>query len=99
MARRNGKTCSPLGVLPLGEQASLHGLSQAHGLVFFQGVQVVQTAQEQQVGDLLHHLQRVGDAAGPERIPDGVNLAAKFAGEHVFGPYLDTHKGVNFSGF
>jgi hypothetical protein len=43
---------------------------------------VVQAADEQQVGDLLHHLHRVGDAAGPEGVPDGVDLAAEFAGEH-----------------
>lgn len=29
-----------------------------------------------EVGDLLHHLHRVGNAAGPERVSDGVDLAA-----------------------
>ena len=64
------------GVSSLREKPALHRLAQRHGLVFLQGVQVVQAAQEQQVSDLLHHLQRVGDAARPERIPDGVDLAA-----------------------
>jgi hypothetical protein len=32
-------------------------------------------AQEQQVSDLLQHIERVGDTARPERIPDGVELA------------------------
>jgi hypothetical protein len=46
-------------------------------------VQVVQAPQEEQVGDLLDDLQRVGDAAGPEGIPDSVDLASDFTGHHV----------------
>jgi hypothetical protein len=46
-------------------------------------VQVVQAADEQQVGDLLDHLQRVGDAAGPEGIPDLVDLVLDVAGDHA----------------
>ena len=34
----------------------------------------VEPTEEQQVGNLLHDLQRVRDAAGPERVPDAVNL-------------------------
>jgi len=45
-------------------------------------VQVVQPAQKEQVGDLLDDFQRVGDAAGPEGIPDSVDLALDFAGHH-----------------
>jgi hypothetical protein len=70
------------GVNALRVDAARHGRAQAYGFVFFQGVQVVQAAQKQQVSDLLHHLQGVGDAAGPERVPDSVNLAAQFAREH-----------------
>jgi 3-isopropylmalate/(R)-2-methylmalate dehydratase large subunit len=76
------------GVSALRVDAARHGRAQAHGFVFFQGVQVVQAAQKQQVGDLLHHLQGVGDATGPERVPDGVNLAAQFASEHEVRPLV-----------
>jgi len=51
--------------------------------VFGQGVQVFQPPQEQQVGDLLDDLKRVGDAAGPEGIPDAVDLALEVTGDHV----------------
>ena len=33
-------------------------------------------------GDLLDDLQRVGNAAGPKRVPNAVDLTADFAGEH-----------------
>ena len=69
-------------ILALGKHPPLHRLLQARGLVFFQGVQVIQPAQEEQVGDLLDDLQRVGDAAGPEGIPDCIDLALDFAGHH-----------------
>ena len=52
------------------------------GLVLLERLQVVEPADEEQVGDLLDHLQRVGDAAGPEGIPDLVDLATNFVGEH-----------------
>ena len=42
----------------------------------------VQPAQEQQVADLLHRRQRVGDAAGPELVPQGVDLGFDGFGEH-----------------
>ena len=71
-----------LGVLALGEDPPLHRLLEPGGLVLLQRVQVVQAAQEEQVGDLLDHLQRVGDAAGPEGVPDLVDLALDVAGDH-----------------
>jgi hypothetical protein len=46
-------------------------------------VQVVQAAQKEQIGDLLNHLYGVGNAAGPEGVPDLVYLAFEFASEHV----------------
>jgi len=49
-------------------------------------VEVVEALDEQQVGNLLDDLERVGDAAGPERIPDAVDLIAEFPGEHGRGP-------------
>lgn len=70
------------------------------GLVFFERVQVVEPAQEEQVGDLLDHLDGVGDAAGPEGVPDLVDFAFEFAGEHEGvrgkknpGSLLEGHRG------
>src|SRR6185312_13112221 len=45
------------------EDAALYRLLQPIGLVFLQRLQVVEAADEQQVGDLLDHLQRIGDTA------------------------------------
>ena len=52
------------------------------GLALLQRVQVVEPLDEEQVGDLLDDLERIGDAARPEGIPEGVDLTADFAGEH-----------------
>ena len=49
-------------------------------------LQVVEAPDEQQVGDLLDDLQRVGDAAGPEGVPDAVDLALQLAGDHSMPP-------------
>ena len=35
------------------------------------------------IGDLLDHLQRIRDSAGPERIPDPIDLVSDFTGYHV----------------
>ena len=55
-----------LGVLAFREDPPLHRLLEPIGLVLLQRVHVVEPTEEQQIGDLLHHLQRVRDAAGPE---------------------------------
>lgn len=70
------------GIVAHRVDAALDRLAQADGLVLFQGVQIVEPALEQQVGDLLDHLDGVGNAAGPESVPDGIDLAAEFACEH-----------------
>ena len=71
-----------LRVCTFGEDSSLDGLLQPSGFVLFQRVQVVQSFQEQQIRDLLDDFQRVRDAARPEGVPDGVDLAADVACEH-----------------
>jgi hypothetical protein len=68
-------------------------------LAFLQRVRVVQAADEEQVGDLLDHLHRVGDAAGPEGIPDGIDLAAEFAGEHAGVSISKVSSGVDDDGY
>ena len=42
------------------------------GLVLLEGLKVIEAPYEQQVGDLLDHLERVGDPARPEGVPDTV---------------------------
>ena len=52
------------------------------GLLLGQRLDVVEAADEQQVGDLLDDLQRVADAAGPEGVPDAVDLALQLTRDH-----------------
>jgi hypothetical protein len=40
----------------------------------------IQPLDEEQVGELLDDFEGVGDAAGPEDVPDAVNLVTQFAG-------------------
>ena len=57
-----------------GEDTALDGLDEAIGLVFGEGLQVVEAAEEEQVSDLLNDFEGVGDTTGPEGVPDGVDL-------------------------
>ena len=68
------------------EDRTLDRLAGAAGLVLRGRLQVVEPADEEQVGDLLDHLQGVGDAAGPERVPDPVDLALQLTGDHPAQP-------------
>ncbi len=65
-------------VLARREDAPLDRLAEAVGLVLLAGMRLIQPAHEQEVGDLLDHLERIGDAARPERVPHAVDLGAKF---------------------
>ena|SRR6266571_6092720 len=80
---QRGRVGPTIGVLAGGEDPTRHRLLEPGGLVLLERVQVVQTAQEEQVGDLLNHLEWIGDAAGPERVPYLVDLALDGAGDHV----------------
>src|SRR5439155_17617598 len=46
-------------------------------------LQVVQPSDKHKVRDLLDDLERVRDAAGPERVPDLVDPAPELARDHV----------------
>jgi hypothetical protein len=71
-----------LGILAAGEDGVLNRFFFAVGQVLFQDLLVVEAAEEEEVGDLLHDFEGVGDASGPEGVPDTIDLAADFTGEH-----------------
>ena len=50
---------------------------------FGQQLSLIETFEEQQVGDLFDHLQWVGNAAGPESVPDPVDLVPHITGDHA----------------
>ena len=58
--------------------------------VLFQRVQIVEPFDEQQVRDLFHHFQRIGDPAGPKCVPEPVDFAAYLACQHVAFPLAVT---------
>jgi hypothetical protein len=67
-----------------GEGRPFHRALQPQRLALLQRVQLVQPADERQVGDLLDDFERVGNAARPEGVLDLVGLAADFAGKHAW---------------
>ena len=69
--------------VPIRKNASRHRLLEARRLVLLQRVQVVQPAQEEQVGGLLLHFQRIGNPAGPKHVLDLVDLGFDGDGNHV----------------
>ncbi len=70
-------------IIAFGKQPPLDGLLQPSGFQFFEGLQLVKPLDEKQISNLLDNLQRIGNPAGPERIPDLIDLAADFVGEHL----------------
>ena len=48
----------------------------------FESLQLIEPLDEKQVSDLLDDFQRIGNPAGPEGIPDLVDLVSNFVGEH-----------------
>jgi hypothetical protein len=73
-------------VLAFGKDPALDRLLQANRLVLLADLHVVEPADEEQIGDLLDHLERIGDAARPERIPDAVDLVPEFPRQQVTSP-------------
>ena len=69
-------------VLLRGEDRVLDGLFEAVGLVLLEGVDLIQTLDEEQVGELLDDGEGIGDAAGPEGVPDAVYFGFDFASDH-----------------
>jgi hypothetical protein len=91
-----------LRVMACGKDAALHRFLEPGGFVFLQRVQIVEPLKEQQVGDLLDDFERIGNAARPEGIPEGINLVANVSSNHgrlaiagiVISERLDGKKGV-----
>jgi hypothetical protein len=52
------------------------GLPRVFALFSLPQFEIVEPLQEQQIRDLLHHLERVGDPTGPKGVPDLVHFAA-----------------------
>lgn len=71
----------PQILLALAEQGATADAGETR-LLLGERVQVIQPANEQQIGDLLDDLQRVRDASRPKRIPDPVDLAIELTGYH-----------------
>ena len=69
-------------VLVGGEHRLLDGVAGAGGLALLARVQLVQTLDEQQVGELLDDRERVRDAAGRHGLPDAVDLGLQLTGDH-----------------
>ena len=69
-------------VLALREDAPLHRLAERGGLALLQLLHLVEALDEDQVGDLLDHLERIGEPARPEVVPDAVDLVAQFTRQH-----------------
>ena len=43
-------------------------------------MRLIKPAHEQEIGDLFDNFERIGDPAGPEGIPDIIDLGAEFTG-------------------
>ncbi len=65
-----------------GEYGVLDGFLEAIGLVLPEGVEFIQPLDEEQVGELLDDGERIGDAAGPQGVPDAVYFGFDFASDH-----------------
>ena len=70
-------------VLLGGEDRILDGLAGAGSLGFFERVQLVESLDEEQVGELLDDRERIRDAARPHRVPDAVDLGFECACYHA----------------
>ena len=69
--------------LDLSGKNALVGQAQHGALLGTQVVRLIQVMDEHEVGHLLHHVQGVGDAAGPEGLPEAVDFVSQFASDHV----------------
>ena len=90
---------SPLPNLDLLPEHTFVGQAQHGALLGAQIVCLIQIVDEHQVGHLLHHVQRVGNAARPEDLPEGVDLVFQFACNHSGSLFLVFMIDHRISGF
>ena len=67
----------------LGENTALQRRAERCRLALLQFLHLVEAFDEDQVGDLLDHLQRIGETARLEIVPDAVDLVAQLTRQHV----------------
>ena len=79
---RVGTRRKAMVIIAFGKQPPLDGLLQPSGFQLFERLQLVQPLDEKQISDLLDDFQRIGNPAGPERIPDLIDLITNFVGKH-----------------
>src|SRR5262249_10828345 len=65
-----------------GEDRRVNRDSQSVGAVLLGRLKLVEAADEAQIRDLLHDLERVRDPARPERVPDAVDARLQLPGDH-----------------
>jgi hypothetical protein len=75
---------APAEMVLAGEEGGvLDGLLEAARAVLLEGLELVESPDEQEICDLLDHLDGVADATGPEGVPDAVDLALEVSGDHT----------------
>jgi uncharacterized protein (DUF1330 family) len=66
------------------ESAAYQEALQALGNAAVRDLRIVETLDEDEAGDLLDHLERIGEPARPEVVPDAIDLVAQFSRQHRF---------------
>jgi len=84
-------------VLALRKRSTLHRFVSAVGFVLFQRMQVIESLDEEQICDLLHYFQRIGNAPSPKRVPYLVNFASYLACYQVLALQILHRESVLFS--
>ena len=72
----------PARIVAFREDAPADRLASRGSFGLLKRLQLVQALDEQQIGNLLHHVQRIRHPARPEVVPDRVDLVSNFANEH-----------------
>jgi hypothetical protein len=76
----------PSQLLPIWAEAQGLRPAGAARLLLSEGVQIVEPADEKQIGDLLDNLEWIGDTPGPEGIPNSVDLALQLPSDQLCLP-------------
>ena len=66
-----------------GKDRLLDGFAETVSLALLEGVQLVESLDEEQVSELLDDSEGVGDATGPHSVPDLIHFGFQFASNHI----------------